>query len=60
MILGIIILMLAGGGLFAAANGLLGAKAKATEATLKAEALAELAKLETEGKADLAKIRAAL
>ncbi len=60
MLIGIILLMLAGGGVYAAGAGLLGAKAQAEEAKLKSEALAELAKIEAGIKADLSKIKAAL
>jgi hypothetical protein len=64
MLVGILILMLAGGGVFAAAQGVFGAVAKADVAKVKASLLAELTKIETSAKAEevavVAKIKALL
>ena len=64
MLLGIILLMLAGGGVFAAGQGLFGAVAKADVAKVKASLLAELAKIEASAKVEevavVAKIKALL
>ncbi len=64
MLVGIIILMLAGGGLYAAAHGVFGLVAKADVAKLKASLSAELAKLEASAKTEevivLAKIKSIL